>query len=334
MSALFNIKDLQERVTDLSDLLVSEKAYKMEKRRINGSLILVMLVSVMSLIIIEALIVISSLNINIIRSQIEYNQNCLTAQSATAQFLYEVDGFQSSNAVDICSTSMNMDFKTRFSCYPVFNEKKPYMQNDIKITFDKTKNYYSTDNFNSETPAQGWKDRNNNSASVPPFSIDLIITGRAGGSRQYFQAIICRKWPYAVFCQKGSVVVTALKTTEGEGSYIQPSQITGDILSCFMIFLGLPQTGDIDNKVTGNICTTMRKNSNASTLFDQDPLYVKSGNILTGRKKYYFNQNEKNMCYSFFNNINYPCKDEFIEINNNDYPQLFKFGNALLYHLT
>lgn len=304
-----------------------EKPEMMRKNITRGSLILVLLVSVMALVIIEALIVISSLNINMIRSQIEYSQNCLMAQSATSQFLYEVDNFQSSNAVDISSTVKNMDFKTRFSCYPVFVEKKPYMKNEVKITFDKTKDYYSTDNFNSEAPAQGWKDRNNTSTSVPPYTVDLTITARAGGSRHCFEVLINRIWSYAVFCQKDSIVITTLINLKYGDLYTQPSKIKGDILSCFRIFLGLPKIQDIGNEINGNICTT------STYAPDQDPLFVKSGNKLNGIKKYYSNKNDNNGCYSFFSNLKYPCKDEYKEIKKEYYSQLIEIGNSLSYSL-
>jgi hypothetical protein len=201
-----------------------------------GSVILVLLVSALLLLVVLALGTLSSININFVRSQVEYNQALLTAQAATAQLIYEMEQFEiaSTDVMDLSAPDFrSMDLKSRFARSPVFPPGTRRTGADAFISFDNRQSYYSTDNSLNESPCRGWKDRGENSTSVPPFSIDLMITVKAGGSTRHFEAIINRRWPYAAFCARGPIVITATGTRESQKTNPMPSVLKGDILSLF-----------------------------------------------------------------------------------------------------
>ena len=201
-----------------------------------GSILLVMLVSCLLLLVVLALATMSSININLIRSQVEFNQAFLTAQAAAAQLLYELDEFELTNNQDVDLTSItfnSIDLKKRYTQNPVFPSGGAHMTGEAIITFDDSKPYYSTDNSMSEFASKGWKDRNRDTRSVPSFAIDLITTVKAGGSTRYFESIIGRKWPYAAFCTRGPIIITRTGVRKKQMSLRAPCDIKGDLLSLY-----------------------------------------------------------------------------------------------------
>lgn len=206
------------------------------EKRSKGSILLVMLVSCLLLLVVLALATMSSVNINLIRSQVEYAQAILTAQAAAAQLLYELDEFELVNnkEIDLSSTTFDiMDLRDRYSKKPVFIVGENHMTGKAYITFNESEPFYSTDNSMSEYASKGWRDRNRDSVSVPSFAIDLIITVKSGGSIRHFEAIITRKWPYAGFCTRGPIVITATGIRQKQKSQCAPSSVKGDLLSLF-----------------------------------------------------------------------------------------------------
>jgi hypothetical protein len=201
-----------------------------------GTVIIVLLVSALLLLVVLALGTLSSININFVRSQVEFNQALYTAQAATAQLIYEVEQFDCANndALNLSSpTFRTLDLKRRYQDSPALPIESRRIGGDAYITFDNRQNYYSTDNSMSEVPCRGWKDKSDNSASVPPFSIDLIITVKTGGSTRRFEAFINRRWPFAAFCARGPIVITATGTRPSQKTCPMPSAIKGDLISFF-----------------------------------------------------------------------------------------------------
>lgn len=276
----------------------------------NGSLILVLIISAFSLIVVLALITLSSLNINMIRSQIENTQARMTAHAIIDHMLYELDTYtqERNNNYDISSASASTDIKTRYNQFPIYLSERNYYQGSATITFAENSEYYSTDNFASENPAHGWRDKGKDTMSVPPFSIDFWVNVKIGGSELHYEAIINRIWPYAAFCNRGSLIVTT-QVNSSSLSYFKPypSHIKGNILSFSSVCLGLPDTQDKDNYIIGNICTSLPKPQQICS--NIDPIYINDENILAGSKQYNVTE-----CKNLFETIKIPDKKTFFEL--------------------
>ncbi|MGV8124352.1 MAG: hypothetical protein AB2L14_31785 [Candidatus Xenobiia bacterium LiM19] len=298
---------------------------------VKGSLILALLVSSFALFVVLALSTLSSININMVRTQVEYNQAFISAQAAAAQFIYELDtlNYLHNNEVDISSVSKPMDLKTRYNLYPVFFTGTRYVGKNVNITFDQSRPYYSTDNLASENSAVGWKDKGRNTNSVPPFSIDLIINVKIGGSERHFEAVINRLWPYAAFCENGPIAITSPEFNLLNLSY-PPSIITGNIFSFSSVLLGLPDSNDRNNKVIGNICTALSKpewvHDNLRSL---DPLYVYQGNTLKGKKCYTILKGLFLNTKTPIESIRFPDKNGFKELQLEQMPEFEVVGSAV-----
>ncbi|MDQ7822005.1 MAG: hypothetical protein RDV48_04340 [Candidatus Eremiobacteraeota bacterium] len=201
-----------------------------------GSILLVLLVSSLLLVVILALGTLSSINLNLVRAQVEYRQALFTAQAAAAQLIYELDQYETehSNAVDLASTTFStLDLRKRYDEKPPFPEGPAVPAGAVTITFDPSRKYYSTDNSQGEYPCRGWKDREAGGCSVPACSIDLIIGVSVGGSTRYFEAIINRKWPYAAFCSRAPIFIQQAVSPGQPDWKWPPTVVKGDVLSLY-----------------------------------------------------------------------------------------------------
>jgi len=298
-----------------------ENDTKHKKNYRKGSIILVLLVSSSALIVVLALTALCSLNINIMRSQLEYTQSLLIAQSSVSQFLYELDYDKvQNNHIDITSQSGSCEFKTKYDSFAWHLNMHSELPVDVFITFDQTKNYYSTDNSFSESPARGWKDNGINTASVPPFSIDLIFNTKIGGSIRHFEALIGRTWKYAAYCERAGISITTPKEIIASTDRIIPSFVKGNLISSSTIHLGVPSSIDQDNVVIGNLCTACKKPDINDQSFN-DPLFVNPGNYFKGKKEYNINSLFNGM-YPLFRTMKFPNKAEFKELDLCSLPQL------------
>lgn len=173
------------------------------------------------------------------RSQVNYElsktSSFYAAHSAVINLIYEINQFESGNteALDLSSSSVPVfEFKKRYEtkpALPYFTDRFP----ETTITFDSTQPYYSVDNSMSDYSCKGWRDRGRNTASIPPFCIDLIITVKSRGYINHYEAIINRKWPYAVFCGGGPIVVTRTGIFGGNPLSMKPCSIKGSLYSLF-----------------------------------------------------------------------------------------------------
>lgn len=297
------------------------KEIKHQRTITRGSVLLALLVSSFALVVVLALTTLSSLNINIVRSQVEYTQATFTAQAAVAQLLYELDTYNFDRNSDVSSPSVAMDIKTRCRLSPIIESEIDYFQGEASVTFEESKSFFSTDNFVSEYSAHGWRDKGKNSMSVPPFSIDLIVNVKIGGSERHYNAIIRRIWPYAVLCERGPIIISSQKSNESmTDSKPAPSQIKGNIISYSSVSLGTPSFPDIENCVIGNICTTLSKPQQNSCSFD--PIIINNGSILKGKKQYNVSLRENAPIES----LKFPDKKTFKELLPEDLPGLEMIG--------
>jgi hypothetical protein len=279
-----------------------------------------LLISSFALVVVLALTTLSSLNINIMRSQIEYAQSLLTAQAAISQIVYEQDSCEIISNEDriLSSFTETYDIKARLNNYPVFYGTRCEFPAKVGITFDNAKQYYSTDNSLSEIIAKGWSDKGNNTFSVPPFSLDLIVNLKIGGSVRHFEALVNRIWSYAAFCENNTITITSPQSNKGIGGQYFPSQIQGNVFSPSQIFLGLPQSQDQGNIVFGDLCTSAAK----TDIFE--PILIKQGNMIKGHKRY--NIPISKHCNLSLSSISFPDKKQFKELNYKELPQIQLVG--------
>jgi|GEM_PF-2977803 len=327
-----------------------------------GSILLVILVSSFAMIIVLALSTLSSININMARSRIEHSQAQLAAQGALQQFFYELDkrNQYGTNSSDFVSPEINYDLKKRYQNTPALPGRcVPYTE-EVIITFDQNKAYFSTDNLSSESTARGWCDRNSSVSSIPPFSVDLVITVKSGGSVKHFEALIGHQWPFAAYCARAPIIITSMGLTGSQKLRTGPSTINGDILSCynprilefithseygispnefnqndlgfysniefaaipdFSVKLGGVDTIDIGNSIKGNIYTSAPKN-------DRDPIVVDENSQFTGHKYYRFGRNADSSKKDPISLIRIPEKNTFTTLNPENIPEIKIMGAA------
>lgn len=325
-----------------------------------GSILLVILVSSFAMIIVLALSTLSSININMARSRIEHNQAQLAAQGALQQFFYELDksnpyGY---NASDFVSPEINYGLKKRYQNTPALPGKCVPTAEEVIITFDQNKPYFSTDNLSSESTARGWSDRNSSASSVPPFSVDLVITVKSGGSVKHFEALIGHQWPFAAYCARAPITITSIAYPQKLRT--GPSTINGDILSCynprileyithrrydifqtefsqedlsfysrlqvgnfpdFSIKLGGIDIADTGNSVHGNIYTSASKNN-------RDPIVIDRNSSFTGNKRYSFGKYADSQKKNPLSLITLPEKATFTSLNPENIPEIQIMGAA------
>jgi len=201
-----------------------------------GSIILVLVIMSLLLLAVLSLGTLGSININFMRSQVEYYKAQQLARAAVAQFLYdfeEVEAGTSPFSDCIDSSTGTLDLRKRYNNYPPLVSPAMAPEGEVSITFDETRRYYSTDNSLSETAVPAWRDRGSKTTSLPPFTIDLVINVKTGGSVRHFEAVISRRWEYAAFCARGPIVVTGTGVRGAENYWPIPSYVKGSLLSLY-----------------------------------------------------------------------------------------------------
>lgn len=106
----------------------------------------------------------------------------------------------------------------------------------VGVTFDATADWHSTDNALSEYPRAGWLDRGTARKTVPPFSVELLVNVTMDGSVHHYRAIITRRWPFAVFTPRGSIVLCGSPTSSGEVG--EPAIVEGPVATLGGSFFG------------------------------------------------------------------------------------------------
>jgi hypothetical protein len=174
------------------------------RRGRGAALLTVLLVTFSTLFVCLALASLSMANLNLSSSFSTSNQALLIAQAAVAQFAQESDRFYADEGFSATGDSPRLpDWKTRFRD-PVFPTGASRFPGEAHITFDPSDPYYSYDNSASSKPAAGWMDRGSSRKSVPPQSVDLIVSVAIGGTTHRYEATLRRRWPY-VLCSAGQV---------------------------------------------------------------------------------------------------------------------------------
>lgn len=101
------------------------------------------------------------------------------------------------------------------------------MQGKVTLTFDAQEDWSSTDNSLNEYPRAGWLDRGTAAKSVPPFTVELLVTVNVDGQVHHYRALVTRRWPYAVFTARGSIVLCG--SPDQDGAVREPSLVEGPV---------------------------------------------------------------------------------------------------------
>lgn len=106
---------------------------------------------------------------------------------------------------------------------PAFDD----MRATVALTFDAQSDWCSTDNSLSEYPRASWLDRGTSAKSVPPFAVELLVTVNVDGQVHHYRALISRRWPFAVFCPRGSIALCG--SPADSGGVVDPTVVEGPV---------------------------------------------------------------------------------------------------------
>ncbi|MEW6281908.1 MAG: hypothetical protein AB1758_25100 [Candidatus Eremiobacterota bacterium] len=120
-----------------------------------------------------------------------------------------------------------VDFWRRRFEKPVFPDGGSDLRGAARITFDPEKPWFSTDNGRGASAARGWVDGTRPTASVPPYSVSLIVETEVEGRIAHYEAILRRQWPY-VAISTGIISVMGAPAMKKQGGLALP---TGETLS-------------------------------------------------------------------------------------------------------
>lgn len=194
------------------------------KKQNGNALITVLMIASLFLIIALAIATGTTHHLMISSSKGEAEKALTLARAGVEQVIYTIEDYNEENPVDLLNPSQYSNSKTtrktnKNSSIPipapledlskmleeVFDDSSNpnndlpgyHGEGTVEITFMQNNNKpYSTNNFYSSTPSIGWGGR-----VVPPYSIHVISVGRIGSTEKKLEAIISKRWPYALFAR-------------------------------------------------------------------------------------------------------------------------------------
>lgn len=197
-----------------------------------SALITVLLVSALLIVVCFSLASTAMLNLNLADAYQTQTQAMLIAQAAVHQISSELDDAAATATSGATSGDGDerLDLLARFSGKPVFPTGADRFPGTASVTFDTRDDHYSVDNSTNEGSAQGWLDRGTAQRSVPPFCIDLIIRVKIAGRTHHFQALLRRRWPYAL-TTPGKITLMGAPTYASDRATVTqvPSKVSGRV---------------------------------------------------------------------------------------------------------
>ena len=118
----------------------------------------------------------------------------LVARAVIQQFLSDDKRLRRTDLYTPPTPPRPVDWLARFRDQPVFPDGGAQFPQKVSVTFDPHRAYYSTDNSLGTTPIAGWLDRSQNTQSVPPHSVNLIINL----PKAHYSVLLQSIWPYAL----------------------------------------------------------------------------------------------------------------------------------------
>lgn len=193
-----------------------------KRRGKKGNISMILVLSSVLLILCFSLASVSSLTLSLARSSVEYEQAFYTARSVVAQTLFRMDRAMDS-VETVPLTGGGASFFTVDFSSGVFDDLGSVPPGEVTISFSRTGRTYSTDNLGGEYPAG----KNGYGYGIPPYCLDLVIPVKIGGSQRVFEAVIGKRWPYALFSSHEPVY---LDDTAGANAWLA---LRGDVYSLF-----------------------------------------------------------------------------------------------------
>jgi hypothetical protein len=116
----------------------------------------------------------------------------------------------------------------------VFPDGGAHLPGTVAITFNTSEPYYSLDNTLSDVPARGFFDQGTPNQSVPPYSVDLVMTVTAGRQSSHYEAVLQRRWPYVITGPQVTMMGAPADPPPPGGC--SPTRITGAIFEPALVF--------------------------------------------------------------------------------------------------
>lgn len=98
------------------------------------------------------------------------------------------------------------------------------------LHFDPAQDYYSRDNMTGDSASLGSLDHDG-IPRIPSFSLDLILRVAGPNNTRTYRAILKKVWPYAVFVNRGPIVLMGQPKHEPRLSFDKPSRVEGDVFT-------------------------------------------------------------------------------------------------------
>ncbi len=205
----------------------SEQRIRRQGAPRGNALLLTLLIASLLMVLGFALADLCTVHLQMARQFQSSSRAALLAQAAAEHFLF-VFG-QAAQQAQQGSTPLNLGaFYASGNGLP--QPQTPSMDGSVTITFDPTRPWFSTDNSASEYAAAGWTDRGTTGRSIPPFTVDLVMTVQCDGETRHYETYVMRRWPYAVFCGYGLIDLSSAKPQSGP---TVPTVVNGDIASLY-----------------------------------------------------------------------------------------------------
>ncbi|NDD28805.1 MAG: hypothetical protein EB084_11120, partial [Proteobacteria bacterium] len=201
----------------------------MRSRSRGFSLALVLLVASVVLTVGFAMAALSSFSLNLATQTLNQARADALSRAVTAQVCYELDQrvwtqnpWQLGGYPDMAYGADAV--RQRFQALPVFPDTTQHVLNGTMqawVEFDGS-GYFSVDNLASGESRQSYADQGTSRASVPPYSLSLVVNTGIGTDRdhlldvRHFESVICRAWPYAAYSVKSPVCITGGSLVRGD----------------------------------------------------------------------------------------------------------------------
>lgn len=104
---------------------------------------------------------------------------------------------------------------------PVFPDGGTRLSGRASINFDPSSPLHSVDNSAQEIPGTSCFDRGSGRKSVPPFGMSLVIAVDLGGRRSVYEAILQKRWQYALAAPMNLALLKTTWPRSGPGSQLQ-----------------------------------------------------------------------------------------------------------------
>ena len=220
---------------------------------------LVLLVSSIAISVGFAVAALASFSLNLASQTLNQARAAALARGVAAEVSYELDQRVWVKNPWGLTSFPNLSYESdavrqRFQTLPLFPDPDQHvMSGPLRawVDFDSPQ-YFSVDNLNFAESCPGCADKGTARASVPPFSLSLVVNTGIGetfdkaSDQRHFESIICRAWPYAAYGLKPALHLSNGSIVRGD-LYDQTSEVrVGD-------------AGSAAVSVQGDICVSKEK---------------------------------------------------------------------------